>query len=177
MRTGRSLQEHTDDREAQFNDMSPPIRIAIIGAGLLCGQAEHQALYLWDYPNAPSYVFGPICITGDAAHSITPWQGAGGGMCRGQPHSLLLARTPKPSSETLVALRVYHQVRHSRTQGIVECSRATGTILTNIEDPDPETLRAFMSRWDSIIGIDMKKHLDVAVQMMDARLKGLMLWR
>ncbi|KAI0415238.1 hypothetical protein F5X98DRAFT_377013 [Xylaria grammica] len=144
---------------------------------LLCGQAEHQALYLWDHPNAPSYVFGLICITGDAARSITPWQGAGGGMCRGQSHSLLLARTPKLPTETLVALRVYHQVRRSRMQGIVECSRATGTILTSIEDPDPETLRAFMSRWDSIIGIDMKKHPDVAVQMMDARLKGLMLWR
>ncbi|KAI0483426.1 hypothetical protein F4859DRAFT_472796 [Xylaria cf. heliscus] len=140
---------------------------------LLCGQPEHKALYLWDHPNASSYVSGPICITGDAAHSTTPWQGSGGGMSI--EDSLILSSllgSANSPSEAITALKVYDQVRRPRTQRIVESSRVTGTMLTGSEELDPETLRTFMSRWDFIIDIDMEKHRDEAVQLMEAKLKG-----
>ncbi|OTA87202.1 hypothetical protein M434DRAFT_399576 [Hypoxylon sp. CO27-5] len=142
---------------------------------LLCGQSEHKALYLWDHPEARSYVSGPICIMGDAAHSTTPWQGSGGGMSIEDSLilSTLLGRAISPA-EALTALEVYDLVRRPRTQRIVESSRTTGTILTGSNKEmglDPKKLRSFMSRWDFIIDIDMEKHRNEALEMMESRLK------
>ncbi|KAI0521419.1 hypothetical protein F5B22DRAFT_596768 [Xylaria bambusicola] len=139
---------------------------------LLCGQPEHKALYLWDHPNASSYVSGPICITGDAAHSTTPWQGSGGGMSIEDSLILssLLGRAKAPS-EALTALQVYDQVRRPRTQRIVESSRATGAMLTGKKEIDPETMRTFLSRWDFIVDIDMEKHRDEVIRLFEAKLK------
>ncbi|KAI0815453.1 hypothetical protein GGR55DRAFT_699280 [Xylaria sp. FL0064] len=154
-----------------YQDWPPQLNKAV--TELLCDQAKHKALYLWDHPNASTYVSGPICITGDAAHSTTPWQGSGGGMSIEDSLilSFLLGRANTPS-EAVTALQVYDQIRRPRTQRIVESSRVTGTMLTGSERLDPETLRTFMSRWDSIVDIDVEKHRDEAIQMMEAKLKG-----
>ncbi|KAI0151151.1 salicylate hydroxylase [Pestalotiopsis sp. NC0098] len=139
---------------------------------LLGNQPQHDALYLWDHAKARTYISGPVCVTGDAAHSTTPWQGSGGGMSI--EDSLILsallghAKTP---AEALVALKVYDQVRRPRTQRIVESSRATGDMLTGNVKLDAETVKSLMSRWDFIIDIDMEKHRDEALQMMDAELR------
>ncbi|KAI0860335.1 hypothetical protein F4860DRAFT_479540 [Xylaria cubensis] len=156
-----------------YQDWPPHLKKAI--SELLCGQPEHKALYLWDHPKASSYISGPICIIGDAAHSTTPWQGSGGGMSIEDSLilSTLLGRAKTPA-EALTALQVYDQVRRPRTQRIVESSRVTGTMLTGSEQLDPEALRTFMSRWDFIIDIDMKKHRDEAIQLMETKLKGKM---
>ncbi|KAI1394616.1 FAD/NAD(P)-binding domain-containing protein [Hypoxylon fuscum] len=141
---------------------------------LLCNQPEHKALYLWDHPEARSYVSGPICITGDAAHSTTPWQGSGGGMSIEDSLilSTLLGRAKTPV-EALTALKVYDKIRRPRTQRIVESSRNMGTILTGNSEMglDPKKFMSIMSRWDFIIDIDMKRHRDEALQMMEAGLK------
>ncbi|KAI1740227.1 hypothetical protein F4680DRAFT_420083 [Xylaria scruposa] len=160
-----------DEIKDLYQDWPPHINKAI--DELLCGQPEHKALYLWDHPKASSYVFGPICITGDAAHSTTPWQGSGGGMSIEDSLilSTLLGRAKTPT-EALTALQVYDQVRRPRTQRIVESSRATGNMLIGNEQMDPETLRTFMSRWDFIIDIDMEKHRDEAIQLMEISLRG-----
>lgn len=140
---------------------------------LLCDQPEHEALYLWEHPNAASYVSGPVCVTGDAAHSTTPWMGSGGGMSI--EDSLILstllgrAKTPK---EAMASLRVYDQVRRPRTQRIVESSRATGDMLIGVHELEPEISKSFMSRWDFIIDIDMEKHRDDALEMMENELKS-----
>lgn len=139
---------------------------------LLCSQAQHEAIYLWDHPKARTYVSGPICVTGDAAHSTTPWQGSGGGMSI--EDSLILSTLlghAKTQAEAVVALKVYDQVRRPRTQRIVDSSRATGDMLTGTVKLDPKTVTSFMSRWDFIIDIDMEKHRDEALQMMDAELE------
>ena len=129
-------------------------------------------MYLWDHPKARSYVSGPICVTGDAAHSTTPWQGSGGGMSIEDSLilSTLLGRA-KTQAEALAALKVYDQVRRPRTQRIVESSRVTGDMLMGAVKLDPKTLDSFMSRWDFIVDIDMEKHRDEALQMMEAELK------
>lgn len=116
-----------------------------------------------------------MCIAGDAAHSTTPWQGSGGGMSIEDSLilSTLLGRAKTPT-EALTALKVYDQVRRPRTQRIVESSRITGAMLTGRNEEmglDPEKFRSFMSRWDFIIDIDMKKHRDEALQMMEAELR------
>ncbi|KAK7739797.1 hypothetical protein SLS62_011211 [Diatrype stigma] len=117
---------------------------------LLCDQPEHKALYLWEHPKARSYVSGAICITGDAAHSTTPWQGSGGGMSLEDSLilSTLLGRAKTPA-EALTALNVYDQIRRPRTQRIVESSRITGAMVTGSDEEmglDPEKFKSFMSR-------------------------------
>ncbi|KAI0102796.1 hypothetical protein GGR51DRAFT_526241 [Nemania sp. FL0031] len=160
-----------DEIKALYQDWPPHLNKAV--DELLCARPEHKALYLWDHPNASTYVSGPMCITGDAAHSTTPWQGSGGGMSI--EDSLILssllghAKTP---SEAVTALQVYDQVRRPRTQRIVESSRDTGTMLTGRKEIDPETMRTFMSRWDFIIDIDMEKHRDEAIKLMETKLRG-----
>ncbi|KAI1137265.1 FAD/NAD(P)-binding domain-containing protein [Hypoxylon sp. FL0543] len=162
-----------DEIKKLFQDWPPHLNAAV--NELLCNQSEHTALYLWDHPNARSYVSGPICITGDAAHSTTPWQGSGGGMSIEDSLiiSTLLGRAQTPL-EALTALKVYDQVRRPRTQRIVESSRITGTMLTGSNKEmglDPKKFKSFMSRWDFIIDIDMEKHRDEALQIMEAELK------
>ncbi|KAI0534495.1 hypothetical protein GGR58DRAFT_505253 [Xylaria digitata] len=160
-----------DEIKKLYQDWSPYLNKAV--NELLCGRPEHKASYLWDHPSASSYVSGPICITGDAAHSTTPWQGSGDGMSI--EDSLILSslhgRANVPS-EAIMALQVYDQVRRPRTQRIVESSRVTGAMLTGREEIDQETLRKFMSRWDFIIDIDMERHRGEAIQLMEAKLKG-----
>ncbi|KAI0837666.1 FAD/NAD(P)-binding domain-containing protein [Hypoxylon sp. FL0890] len=163
-----------DEIKKLYQDWPPHLNRAV--NELLCNQPEHKALYLWDHPEARSYVSGPICIIGDAAHSTTPWQGSGGGMSIEDVLilSTLIGRAKTPA-EALTALEVYDQARRPRTQRIVESSRITGTMLTGGDEDtglDPTILRSFMSRWDFIIDLDLEKHRDEALQTMEARLKG-----
>ncbi|KAL1871086.1 hypothetical protein Daus18300_004831 [Diaporthe australafricana] len=153
-----------------FADWPPHLSKAV--NELLCNQPEHEALYLWEHPKAASYVSGPVCVTGDAAHSTTPWQGSGGGMSIEDSFTLsTLLEHAKTPVEAIAALKVYDQVRRPRTQRIVESSRATGDMLIGVHELDSRTAKSFMSRWDFIIDIDMEKHRDEALQMMEDELK------
>ncbi|KAI5865622.1 FAD/NAD(P)-binding domain-containing protein [Durotheca rogersii] len=163
-----------DEIKKLYEDWPPNLSKAV--NELLCNQPEHKALYLWDHANARSYVSGPICIAGDAAHSTTPWQGSGGGMSIEDSLilSTLLGRAKTPV-EALAALKVYDQVRRPRTQRIVESSRITGAILTGSNPEmglDPKKFKSFMSRWDFIVDFDVEKHRDEALQTLEAELKG-----
>ncbi|KAI0881075.1 salicylate hydroxylase [Annulohypoxylon maeteangense] len=162
-----------DEIKKIYQDFPPLLNKAVIE--ILCNQPEHNAFYLWDHPKAHTYVSGPICVTGDAAHSTTPWQGSGGGMSIEDSMilSTLLGRAKSPV-EALTALKVYDQVRRPRTQQVVESSRVTGTMLTGVNEEtglDIKKFKSFMSRWDFIIDIDMEKHRDEALQMMEAELR------
>ncbi|KAF3061748.1 Salicylate hydroxylase [Daldinia childiae] len=148
---------------------------------LLCDQHEHQGMYLWEHPPAHTYISGPICVMGDAAHATTPLgiigQGSGGGMSI--EDSLVLstllgcAKTP---SEAITALKVYDQVRRPRTQRIVESSYGTGIIMRGKGKDiglDLGKLREnLLPRWDFIINYDNEKHLKEAVEIMRSELKG-----
>ncbi|KAI7780624.1 hypothetical protein LA080_015907 [Diaporthe eres] len=175
MHTSKKLQKIDQDNslalyftDGKNHDVSPKQRSLVpismlTKSQLLCNQPEHEALYLWERP---------ICITGDAAHSTTPWQGSGGGMSIEDSLilSTLLGRAKTPA-EAITALKVYDQVRRPRTQRIVDSSRATGGKLIGVHELDQETSKSFMSRWDFIIDIDTEKHRDEAVQMMETGLK------
>lgn len=133
-------------------------------------------MYLWEHPNASTYVAGPVCVLGDAAHATTPWQASGGSMSieDGLVLSTLLGRAETPA-EAVTALKVYDQVRRPRTQRIVESSRGTGTIVTGRGEDiglDLTKLREkLLPRWDFIINFDVEKHRDEAVDMMDRELR------
>lgn len=132
-------------------------------------------MYLWDHLPARTYVSGPICIMGDAAHATTPWQGSGCGMSLEDTLvlSTLLGRS-KSVAEARVALGVYDQARRPRTQRIVESSRGTGVIMTGKGEEtglNLEKLRQkLLPRWDFILDFDNKKACDDAVEMMTAEL-------
>ncbi|KAG6368824.1 hypothetical protein INS49_003040 [Diaporthe citri] len=162
----------SDEITKLVQDWPPHLSNAVNEPHLLCNHPEHEALYLWEHPNADTYVSGPVCVTGDAAHSTTPWQGSGGGMSIEDSLilSTLLSRAKTPA-EAITALKAYDQARRPRTQRIVESSRATGDMLIRVHELDPETSKSFMSRWDFIIDIDMEKHRDEALQMMEDELK------
>lgn len=128
-------------------------------------------MYLWEHPPASTYVSGPVCITGDAAHATTPWQGSGGGMS--MEDSLILSTLlghAKTASEAQTALKVYDQVRRPRTQRIVKSSRDMGLIVSGLNDEmglNLKKLRAeLLSKWDFIIDFDNKKHRDEGLEMM-----------
>ncbi|KAK8030411.1 hypothetical protein PG990_000145 [Apiospora arundinis] len=88
-----------------------PAHLRLAVDKLLCDKNEQPALYLWDHPPARTYVSGPICVVGDAAHAMTPWQGSGAGMSIEDSLvlSTLLGRATTPT-EVLKALEVYDQL-------------------------------------------------------------------
>ncbi|KAI0966772.1 salicylate hydroxylase [Xylaria arbuscula] len=143
---------------------------------LICDQPAQPALYLWDHLPAKSYVSGPICVIGDAAHATTPWQGSGGGMSIEDCLilSALLGRS-NGLAEALVALSVYDQVRRPRTQSIVESSRVTGTILAGQGEEtqlDLEKLKEkLLPRWSFIIDFDNEAHLHEALKILGEKLQ------
>lgn len=135
-------------------------------------------MYLWEHLPARTYVSGPICVVGDAAHATTPWQGSGAGMSIEDSLiiSTLLGRS-RNREEALVALKTYDEVRRPRTQRIVESSRGTGAIqMGRGEDTglDLDRLRQkLLPRWDFIIDFDNEKHVAEAIEAMESGLAGL----
>ncbi|KAK6211793.1 hypothetical protein LQW54_005652 [Pestalotiopsis sp. IQ-011] len=152
-----------------YHDWPPHLNKAV--KELLCNEPQQPAIYLWDHPPARTYTSENICITGDAAHATTPWQGSGGGMSIEDTLilSTLLSRAKTPKDAT-AALKAYDQVRRPRTQRIVESSRGTGLIITGQGEETQLDLHRLkekvLPRWDFILNIDMEKHRDDAIKLM-----------
>lgn len=129
-------------------------------------------MYLWEHLPAHTYASGPLCVMGDAAHATTPWQASGGGMSVEDSFiiSSLLSRA-KTTNEAVNALKAYDQVRRPRTQRIVESSLGTGAIMTGrggeTKMPLDQVKEKLMHRWDFILGIELEKHRDEAIAIMD----------
>ncbi|KUI67899.1 Salicylate hydroxylase [Cytospora mali] len=163
-----------DELRKIYQDYPPQIKKAV--DELLCNEPEQPAIYLWDQPPARSYVSGPICVMGDAAHATTPWQASGGGMSIEDSLilSTLLGRVKTPV-EAVAALEAYDQIRRPRTQRIVESSRVTGTILAGKGEDTLLDLgklkERLLPRWDFIIGLDMAEHRDEAVETLEKLVK------
>ncbi|KAK9772018.1 putative Salicylate hydroxylase [Seiridium cardinale] len=157
-----------------YQDWPPHLTKAI--NELFCNQPEHKAIYLWEHPPAPTYVSGPVCVMGDAAHATTPWQGSGGGMSIEDSMILytLLGRS-KTAADALTALKVYDQVRRPRTQRIVESSRVTGEVSTGISEQTASYVKrpgTLLRRWNFILDIDMENHRNEAISIMETALEG-----
>ncbi|KAF1971239.1 FAD/NAD(P)-binding domain-containing protein [Bimuria novae-zelandiae CBS 107.79] len=106
-----------------------------------------------------------ICLLGDAAHSTTPHQGSGAGMCIEDCYVLgeLLGEISS-ADELEKAFRAYDAVRRPRALKLVETSRAAG-MLWELEGPEGDDLEAFkknaLSRmswiWDHRIEQDLER--------------------
>lgn len=105
---------------------------------------------------------------GDAAHAMTPWQGAGAGAALEDAMILdTLLQAIRDPHQIGNAFEAYDQVRRPRTQNLVDSSRITGRIFCG-RGPgiglDPEQLQeSLSSRWDWIFALDMKKHKEEAL--------------
>ena len=111
---------------------------------------------------------------GDAAHSMTPWQGAGAGQAieDAMVLSALLGQT-KNTDHIEDTLKVWNEIRHPRTQKINKSSKVTGQIFTGLM-PDVGTNAERMTeelkgKWDFIYGLDLAKYRQEALAMLEKR--------
>ncbi|KAI0910064.1 hypothetical protein F4823DRAFT_387513 [Ustulina deusta] len=147
-----------------------PIELRKAVDELLCQDPEQNGIYLWEHPPARTYVSGPLCVMGDAAHATTPWHGSGGGMSIEDSLilSTLLGRAKTPI-EARAALKAYDHVRRPRTQRIVESSRETGMMLLGKAGQTGMEMKVagnLLPRWDFILDLDMLEHRNEAIQKM-----------
>lgn len=143
---------------------------------LLCDRPEQPAMYLWEHPPARTYVSGPMCVLGDAAHAAVPWQGPSNGM---MVEDVLILSTvlgrATSTAEAVVALEVYDEIRRPRTQRIVESSRENGVIMTGRGKDTGMDLQKLqeklLPRWYFIVNFDVEKHRAEAIQRLDSKLR------
>ncbi|KAK2606716.1 hypothetical protein N8I77_005447 [Diaporthe amygdali] len=159
-----------DELRKHYQDWPPHLKKAV--EELLCDEPERPAMYLWEHPPCHTYVSGPLCIMGDAAHATTPWQASGGGMSVEDSFILsYLLGNAKTTMEAVNALKAYDEVRRPRTQRIVESSRGTGEIMTGrggeTKVPVEQVREKLVHRWDFIWDIELEKHRDEAITIMD----------
>ena len=126
--------------------------------------------------NAPTYAKGRVCIMGDAAHAMTPWQGSGAGQAIEDAMILetLLSKITEPQQLDAV-FRAYDEVRRPRTQKIVESSKGTGIIMCG-RGPDvgldaDKMRKALPGRWKFIYGVDMGEYKKEALAALEIHLK------
>jgi len=123
--------------------------------------------------DAPTYAKGPVCIMGDAAHSMTPWQGSGAGQAIEDAMILeTLLGSIENVSQLSTAFQAYDQVRRPRTQRIIHSSSGTGIIICG-RNPDigldMEKIRdALPDRWAFIYGQDQMEHKQEALAVFKA---------
>lgn len=87
--------------------------------------------------------------------------------------STLLGRS-KSRTQAMAALRAYDEVRRPRTQRIVESSRVMGWLATGQDKEvglNAESIGKKMDGFfDFIHDLDMRKHRDEAIELMDRML-------
>lgn len=121
----------------------------------------------YEHINTPTYVNGRVCIAGDAAHAMTPWQGSGAATAIEDAVVLgALFSQIRTSDRVEHVLKTYDAVRRPRSQCIVDSSRETGRILSGIAEDvglDPMKMRdALMDRWGFIHDFDLDGHIESA---------------
>jgi salicylate hydroxylase len=122
----------------------------------------------WEHKETPYYSRGTVCLIGDAAHAMTPWQGSGAATAFEDAMVMQeLFRHVHSPAEMAAAFNAYDQVRRPRCQRIVDSGRETGMILCgqNAEAGlDSEKLGQLLAtKWDFIAGLDMEQHKKEAV--------------
>ena len=120
--------------------------------------------------DAPTYFKGPVVIMGDAAHSATPWHGAGAGQALEDAmilHTLL--GEVKEAKQLEAAFKAYDQVRRPRTQRIVASAHGVGMALCGRGENglDAEQIGEDLPpRWVFIHRQDQKEHKKAALDAM-----------
>ncbi|KAI9666324.1 MAG: hypothetical protein M1821_004259 [Bathelium mastoideum] len=140
-------------------------------ATLLLDQDDPATFAQWEHRDAPTYAKNRVCIMGDSAHAMTPWQGSGGATALEDAVVLgaLFAQIRSPD-QVKDALRAYDAVRRPRTQSMAASSRLTGRIMTGLVEEvgtDPVKMHdALKNRWNFIYDFDLGEHVEEAVAML-----------
>ena len=165
---------HRADLEKVVENWTAPLKNAVVEAMLLNPDLKaytqrHHAI------DAPNYSISHVTIIGDAAHSMTPWQGAGAGQAIEDVMILeTLLGHITTSAQIDVAFQVYDQVRRQRTQRIVRSSAETGSIMCGRSDAglDVDKIRAKMGeRWGFIYGQNQATYRKEALAILTDKVK------
>ncbi|KAI1260714.1 salicylate hydroxylase [Xylariaceae sp. FL1019] len=138
---------------------------------LLLDQPNPEGYSAWEHKNTSTYPKGRICIVGDAAHAMTPWQGAGAGLAIEDAMILgALLSQVKSADDILKAFKAFDAVRRPRCQRIIDSSRETGQIMCGrhpeVSLNTREMKEALEDKWEFILGLDMDLHQQDALETM-----------
>ncbi|KAI1432588.1 salicylate hydroxylase [Xylaria sp. CBS 124048] len=140
---------------------------------LILDQDDVHGYSQWEHKQTPRYYNGAVCIMGDAAHAMTPWQGSGAAMAFEDVMILqeVLGRA-REFDDIYSGLKAYDMLRRPRCQKVIDSSRETGMILCGQNKDaglDPERLGQLLAtKWDFITGLDMGKHKEEAIEKRDS---------
>ena len=125
--------------------------------------------YNLKHKRTPTYANGYVCIISDAAHAITPWQGAGAGQAfedaavRGA-----LFRHVSTRADIQAAFKAFGTVRRPRCRQIMDSSREMGRIMCGLSGDTgvsvQEMRNALKRRWEFIHGLNLKRHEEEALK-------------
>ncbi|KAF2219937.1 hypothetical protein BDZ85DRAFT_36901 [Elsinoe ampelina] len=130
---------------------------------------------LFEFPDAPTYTKGLVCLLGDAAHASTPHQGAGAGMAIEDAlvMSCLFEGVERTPEGIKAVFEVYDEVRRPRTQRVVRTSREAGLcydfMLEGVGDDLEKVRRDLEKRWEWIWYEDLGRHVDDAKALLKKR--------
>ncbi|MCJ1351919.1 MAG: hypothetical protein MMC33_001903 [Icmadophila ericetorum] len=122
---------------------------------------------LFNYPPAPTYTKGRICLMGDAAHASTPHNGAGAGMALEDAFILsnLLGDT-EMEADIEKAFRAFDEVQRPRSQKLVTKSAEAGRLyefeLEGVKDDVKAIQNDLDHRYRWIWEEDLDKNLERA---------------
>ncbi|TRX95547.1 hypothetical protein FHL15_003505 [Xylaria flabelliformis] len=130
------------DQEAAYKDRRRPITreelekilyswsdnpVAGAMISLILDQPNTQGYSQWEHKLTPTYASDSICIMGDAAHAMTPWQGAGAGQAIEDALILDTVLGHITSREEIsAAFQAFDAIRRPRCQRLVDSSKETG---------------------------------------------------
>lgn len=121
-RTGSSVPCTKEDMLNDFVDVDMRLKMLLDWAQLLRWPLFH-------HPKTPTYVKGHVCLIGDVAHAMTPYQAAGAG--QGLEDAVVLAdllAKVRQADELDTALRIYDDIRRPRAERAVETSEGAGAM-------------------------------------------------
>ncbi|KAI1172987.1 salicylate hydroxylase [Nemania sp. FL0916] len=138
---------------------------------LLIDQPSLEGYSSWEHKETSTYSKGRICIVGDAAHAMTPWQGAGAGQAIEDAAIMgaLLAAVAS-ADDVSTAFRAFDAIRRPRCRKIIDSSRETGQIMCGLNPDVPLDVQkikeALRAKWAFIYGLDIEGHQKDALEMM-----------
>ncbi|KAI1392730.1 FAD/NAD(P)-binding domain-containing protein [Hypoxylon trugodes] len=144
---------------------------------LTLDQPEPSGYSQWEHKLTLTYAKDHVCIVGDAAHSMTPWQGFGAGMAIEDAMVLgVLFRNISSPQGISAAFKAFDAMRRVRCERIIHSSQGTGVIMCGRNEEvglDVDKFRqSLFSRWDVIDAIDYDVHEQEALEKLRETLTG-----
>lgn len=124
-------------------------------------------------PRLPTYVNNRVCIAGDAAHTTSPWQGAGAGMAIEDAFILgHLFGNVSSVGEINAAFRAFDALRRPRCQRIIDTGRDTGRLFCGQDEVaglDAKKINESLGLAFARVGaLDLESHKNDALETMRA---------